>query len=224
MRTPNARNPAGGPGFEVSHHNNFYAQNATVETLLQRLDAVQKSGNGWRAKCPACGGQSRKLSVSQSDDRVLIHCFGCSDADGVLAAVGLKWTDLLPPRTWPQSPEDRKRARRAIRECGWSAALSVLPTEAVVLHLAAQMIADAEPLPVEDRERLALACMRVDRAALVLVERETWKPDYCYQPARLVALKRDAVTELRRQLDRAEMEATAAEAALAALNHARGAA
>lgn len=206
------------------NHNNYHVQSATAEPLLQRLDGVQKAGSGWRARCPACGGKSRKLSMALRDDKVLINCFGCGDAEAVLAAVGLRWADLMPPRHWPQSPEERRQSRRAIRECGWAAALETVAHEGVVIHLAASQLARWEPLNVEDDERLALACMRVSRAALVLTERETWRPAYCYAPARLASIKRMAVTELRRQLATAEEELTAAETALAEFNRVRGAA
>lgn len=190
---------------------NLHAQIATVDTLLQRLEGLQASGAGWRARCPSCGGKSRKLSITESSGKILLHCFGCNDAEGVLAAVGLTWADLHPPRTWPASAEERKQARRAIRECGWSAALAVLAIEVTVLHLAARMLSDGTPLPNDDFDRLALACTRIDRAALILVEREAWKPDDCYPPARLVAIKRAALTELQRQTEAAEKDLAQAE-------------
>lgn len=191
-------------GVEDRKSNIFHAQNATVDVLLQRLGRVQQSGDSWRACCPACGGQSRKLSVCVRDNRVLIHCFACNDAEGVLAAVGLTWADLMPPKTWPASADDRKQARRAIRENGWAAALEVLRVESVVVRLAGLQVERGEHLNIEDRDRLALACERIDRAALTLVEREAWKPDDCYAPDVLVNRKRNAVAAIRRQLDEAE--------------------
>src|SRR3546814_6367589 len=57
------------------------AVTANVDVLLARLEGVQKSGNGWRARCPGCAGRSRKLSVGVSDDgRILLHCFGGCEA------------------------------------------------------------------------------------------------------------------------------------------------
>ena len=104
----------------------FHATHASAEPLLHRLDGVAKSGTGWRARCPACEGRSRKLAITESDGRVLLHCFaGCAAAD-VLAAVGLRWADIMPPRSWPPSRDEQRRASRAIREAGWSAALAML--------------------------------------------------------------------------------------------------
>jgi len=149
---------------------------ASAEPLLQRLDAVQRSGRGWRARCPACGGRSQKLTVAERDGKVLLHCFaGCATVD-VLAAVGLTFADIMPPRTWPDSPEERRQARKAIREAGWSSALSVLATEATVVQIAGAQLARWQFLSQEDDERLALAVQRISGAAGVLIEAAQWRP------------------------------------------------
>ncbi len=147
-----------------------------AELLLSRLELVQRSGKGWRAACPACGGRSRKLVVTQADDRLLIHCFSCSDAKAVLAAVGLSWADVMPPRHWPESPEERRNARRAIREAGWASALSVLALEAKVALIAARQLSGWHYLTEEDDKRLAEAVERIDRASCVLNEASAWRP------------------------------------------------
>lgn len=164
--------PAGRPGLGETNAGGrrFHVDCATAEPLLQRLDGVQKSGNGWRARCPSCGGKSRKVAIAERDGRVLLHCFGGCKAIEVLEAVGLAWADIMPPRTWPESPEERRQARRAIREAGWAAALATLATEATIVRLASAQVARWRPLSEEDDARLALACARIDKAAAVLVE------------------------------------------------------
>lgn len=142
--------------------------NATI--LLGRLESVQVQGKGWRARCPSCGGTSRKLSVTESGGRVLIHCFGGCKAIEVLESVGLAWADIMPPRAWPASPEERRAQRRAVRESGWAAALATLATEATIVRMASAQVARWQPLSEEDDARLALACERIDKAAAVLVE------------------------------------------------------
>ncbi len=150
---------------------------ASAEPLLQRLDGVQRSGNGWRARCPACEGRSRKLSVAESGDRVLVHCFGGCESSAVLQAVGLSWAAIMPPRTWPVSPEERRKARRAIRECGWSAALQTLALESRVVLIAARQLARWEPLNEEDDQRLGQAVERIAGAATTLTEASQWRPE-----------------------------------------------
>ena len=153
-----------------SNWNGYHVESATAEPLLQRLEAVQKSGNGWRARCPSCGGRSRKLSVAEVDGKVLVHCFGGCRGDEVIGAVGLSWADLFPPRTWPDSPEQQRVQRRAIREAGWSSALSVLALEAKIILYAARELHITGGLEIEDGKRLAEAIERVEHAANVLTE------------------------------------------------------
>lgn len=141
-----------------------------AEVLLQRLDGVKRAGAGWRARCPACGGQSRKLSIAEADDRVLLYCFaGCSGED-IITAVGLRWADLMPPRHWPESPGERANARRVIREASWSAAIPVLALESKIALIAARHLAGGQRLSPEDEARLADAVRRIDHASAVLTE------------------------------------------------------
>lgn len=156
--------------------NAYHADKANPEALLLRLEGVQKSGNGWRARCPACGGQSRKLSVTEADGRVLVHCFACNDANAVLAAVGLRFADLYPPRHWPQSPQERESARRAIREAGIASAVEVLALESCIVAAAAvELEAGAWLLSPEDADRLHVAVARITDAKLVLCRPQPWR-------------------------------------------------
>lgn len=143
-----------------------------VDVLLHRLDGVKRSGKGWRAKCPACGGGSQKLSIAEADTgAVLLHCFaGCTVAD-VVHATGLEMVNLFPPRAWPQSPDDRRANRRALQESGWRSALNVLALEACIVQAAARMVAAWQPLTADDDARLQLAIERVDGAKAVLCGR-----------------------------------------------------
>ena len=68
MQTPEKRNPGeqAGASRTFASGQRFHVQNATAEPLLQRLEGLQKSGGGWRAKCPACGGASRKVTIAEA--------------------------------------------------------------------------------------------------------------------------------------------------------------
>lgn len=160
----NAPTVASGRGVENVHGE------ASASIVLDRLDGVQKSGAGWRARCPACGGTSRKLSIAESGGRVLLHCFAGCKAEDVIGAVGLKWADLYPPRTWPESPDERRQQRRAVQQAGWASALAVLATEATVAKIAAAQLLRDEPLDWDDYCRLVKATELIDKAAAVLVE------------------------------------------------------
>lgn len=160
-----------GRGLQPDSTTKYHVTTASAEPILSRLEGVQKTGSGWRARCPACEGRSRKLSITESDGRVLIHCFaGCAAAD-VLAAVGLRWADIMPPRSWPPSRDEQRRASRAIREAGWAAAVAVLSLESKIVALAANDIHRLGGLQSSrDLDRLNLAVERIGAASATLID------------------------------------------------------
>ena len=179
MTAYNGRNPAGGPGSVGAYDGiGMHVQNASSEPLLQRLEHVRKSGNGWRAKCPSCGGRSDrdKLVITESDGRVLVYCHGGCRGDDVVAAAGLAWADLHPPRHWPQTPEERERARRAIREAGIASVSEVLALEGAVIEAAGRQLQGWGYLSVEDDARLTQAVERVSSARMMLSKPQQWRP------------------------------------------------
>lgn len=157
------------PNWQVRGAEGTYGE-ASARILLDRLDGVQQSGRGWRARCPSCDGKSRKLSIAESDGRVLVHCFAGCKGDDVIGAVGLRWADLMPPRHWPTSPEEQRVQRRAMREAGWASALAVLATEATIVKIAAAQMLRDEPLEWDDFCRLVKASELIDNAASIFVE------------------------------------------------------
>lgn len=150
---------------------------SAVETLLNRLEAVQKAGPGWRAKCPACGGRSRKLSISEADEgRALVHCFAGCDAAAIVEAAGLTLADLFPERLRDDTPDGRRKARRAAREAQWGAALDVLVLESRIVQIAVAETLAGRELDWTDFQRLVLAQQRIDDAHSVLRDVPTWRP------------------------------------------------
>lgn len=70
-----------------------------LAVILDRLEGVRSTGGKHRAKCPAHGSKGLTLAVTLGrDDLPLIHCFAGCEPEQVLAAVGLSWTDVYPPR------------------------------------------------------------------------------------------------------------------------------
>ena len=67
-----------------------------IQQVLDLLDNVRPSGNGWTALCPAHGDRNNSLSAGQGKDgRVLIYCHAGCDAPDILAALGLEFNDLF---------------------------------------------------------------------------------------------------------------------------------
>ncbi|GGA75566.1 hypothetical protein GCM10011521_12160 [Arenimonas soli] len=150
-----------------------------IQHVLDRLDGVQRSGGGWRARCPACEGRSRKLSISEADEgRVLLHCFGGCDAAAVIQAVGLTLADLFPERLAAQTPEARRMAQRMARLTQWGAALEVLAEESTIVSIAAADLAQGLTLSDEDLARLELARQRIDSARGLLRDSPKWRPQF----------------------------------------------
>ncbi len=74
-----------------------------TEKVLDALErggfGPRKNGAGWQARCPGHDDRIASLSVSEGGDaRALAHCHAGCETTVVLAALGLKVGDLMPPR------------------------------------------------------------------------------------------------------------------------------
>ena len=73
-----------------------------VERVLSKLDRVQRSGDGWIARCPAHDDDTPSLSIAEGEDgRVLLHCHGGCEPEAVCAAIGSETRDLFPTDSSP---------------------------------------------------------------------------------------------------------------------------
>jgi hypothetical protein len=129
-----------------------------VYALLNRLESVRPSGDGrWYARCSAHEDRSPSLSIRDTGERVLLHCFGGCEPDDVLSAVGLSWRDLHADRwdaaRFAQSPN--KALRRRLAD------LDPLEVERAVLRIAAADIRSGRVLSIEDQARVEVARERV---------------------------------------------------------------
>lgn len=76
-----------------------------VNEILAKIKAVtgygpRRSGTGYQCRCPSHEDRQASLSVSAGDDgRVLLHCHAGCDAESVVAALGLRMADLMPPQS-----------------------------------------------------------------------------------------------------------------------------
>src|SRR6266480_4704705 len=71
-----------------------------VENLVQRLNA-QRSGKGWKAKCPVHDDHTPSLSINEgADGRALLKCHAGCDNTAILAALDMSYRDLFPA-TYP---------------------------------------------------------------------------------------------------------------------------
>ncbi len=72
----------------------------TVQAVLNRLDNVQPTRDGFSARCPCHDDGRNSLCISTGDDgRVLLFCqTEICETPAIVEAVGLKMADLFPPK------------------------------------------------------------------------------------------------------------------------------
>lgn len=131
--------------------------------LLARLQGVRPAGPGrWNARCPAHQDKAPSLSIKETGERVLVHCFTGCDPSDVLTAVGLKWSDLYPDRwkcaAFRPNEAAAAYARRTL------AAVDPLDIEREILRIAAADLRAGKDQSVEDRARVELAVLRLEAA------------------------------------------------------------
>jgi hypothetical protein len=94
-----------------------------VARVLERLNGVRRTRRGGLAHCPGHSDHRPSLDVAEGDDgRALLYCrAGCSTSE-ILIAIGLRYTDLFPPRIGdtmsaaprPRTLDDSDHARRDV--------------------------------------------------------------------------------------------------------------
>ena len=133
----------------------------STEALIDRLDAVKKTGPGkYLSRCPAHDDRSPSLAIKEGDDgRVLIHCFaGCATED-VLSAIGMTFSDVMPERIGAEHSYKPIRNRVNPRD-----ALEALDHEALVVALVASDIHEHREIDDETWGRLSVAVGRINTA------------------------------------------------------------
>lgn len=89
-----------------------------LDALLERLDRVHSRGPGrFMARCPAHADRSPSLSICEGEDgRILLHDFGGCTVQEIVAAVGLRVTDLFSDARIDLDAMRRREAERYERE------------------------------------------------------------------------------------------------------------
>jgi hypothetical protein len=72
---------------------------AVLELVLGKLDAVTKRGGYWMARCPHHEDREASLKIMRGTDQpVVLKCFAECETTDVLAAIGLTMADISEPR------------------------------------------------------------------------------------------------------------------------------
>lgn len=82
----------------------------TATEFVSRFDRVERSGNGYKVRCPAHEDRKPSLAVSDgAEGKLLVHCHAGCAPDAVCRAAGIDVTDLFPESGRRSSPRDTKR-------------------------------------------------------------------------------------------------------------------
>lgn len=81
----------------------------TLEELLEFFEVAESTSGGWMVHCPAHLDRTPSLSISEGQDRLLIHCFAGCDSKEILDTVGLHFRQLF---LQDQSPSFERPAQQ----------------------------------------------------------------------------------------------------------------
>jgi len=163
----------GGFGCATDDSHDVTADRATqppeyigIDGLLSRLDGVRKTGpNRWIARCPTRDDRTPSLSIRLlDDDRILVHDFGGAEFLDIIAELGIRPIELIPPnlRRFNASAEPH---RAPVPCCD---ALRAISFQASVIQIAAEAVARGERLNDVALSQLAQAVRTLDHAAGVI--------------------------------------------------------
>ena len=133
-----------------------------IDVLLSHFDGVKEAGFGkYVAKCSAHDDRKPSLAISEGDNgRLLLHCWAGCETETVLGAIGLTFSDVMPERIGPEHSYKPVKQRFDARQV-----LRVLRSEATLVAIAAENIAEGILLSNEDRDRVLNASCRIRAAA-----------------------------------------------------------
>jgi hypothetical protein len=140
----------------------------SAERFLAGLRKVKKTGPGrWQACCPVHEDRTASLLVTEKPDgKITFYCFALCDKEAILSAVGMKWSDLFPPR--PIGSDYHPPERRPFHA---EDVLKALEHEVLVAYLMASDAAKSLAV-LSDEQRASIGFGPADMARLFLaVER-----------------------------------------------------
>ncbi|OQW86215.1 MAG: hypothetical protein BWK72_18340 [Rhodoferax ferrireducens] len=131
---------------------------APIDNILPLLSKVKQRQPGqWSACCPAHDDKGPSLSIRElPTGEILLFCFSGCGASAILAALGLDFKDLYPPRE-PSGREPNRYPRLLTA----GQALELLETEARLVAVAAANVLHGVMLHQPDLDRLTQAAGRI---------------------------------------------------------------
>ena len=128
--------------------------------VLGRLENVTGGYGKWMGCCPAHDDKSPSLAISETDDRVLIHCFAGCETEDVLATIGLSLADLFYNKLVGNELTEGKHRRYE----------EVLITERLQVAIINSAERNERPLTGTERARQLLGQHRISKIEAALYE------------------------------------------------------
>jgi putative DNA primase/helicase len=88
-----------------------------LETLLEKLDGVKKSGGSYLAKCPAHDDKRASLSIKKGEKCILLKCFAGCAPENICSAIDLKISQLFFNG---HAESNAKTRRRIVKEYAYT--------------------------------------------------------------------------------------------------------
>ena len=129
--------------------------------LLSRVAGARKTGpNRWVFRCNVHDDHNPSVCVRKTDDgMILVYCQAGCPTEAILAAAGLRFSDLYPPK-----PKDHRR-RPERRPFHAEDVLRCLVTEAQIAAIVAARVTYGCDVDFDEIDRLMLAVQRIANAA-----------------------------------------------------------
>lgn len=136
-----------------------------IDLIVSRLDNVRSIGpDKYTACCPAHADRSPSLALRETDDgRILLHCFAGCSTESVVNAMGLQWSDLMPPL-----PDGVHALRPVLRSWTVGDVLDLIDYEATLLAVIMADLAKRGLLPADIKDRALKATGRLSHVVEVL--------------------------------------------------------
>ena len=125
-----------------------------TQELLSRLQKVKRtSSNSWVSCCPAHEDRDPSMTIKETPETVLVHCFAGCSTEEVLGAVGMTFDDLYPDH------QEHVRTQRLSS----SDALRCIAFESLVVVASAGTMRERD-LTSDEMSRLVTASSRIQAA------------------------------------------------------------
>lgn len=131
-----------------------------ADEILSCLDKVKQTGEGrWVALCPCHEEKTPSMCITEKDDAVYVHCFGCgANGKDVCEKLGIEPFKLFADGFKAGDYKKPKIPATDILRC--------ISFESLFISMCADQLSVGTPLKDDDRERLKLAAKRVRQAAI----------------------------------------------------------